>query len=275
MDKTANTTRTALLLAEQWDERDPAGWWLSEKLDGVRAYWDGRRFLSRRGNVFHVPDWFTADLPDTALDGELWMGRGSFQATLSIVRSNDAGKRWSGLCFVVFDAPTAPGPFEARMDFLREMFAEDKRYARLLDHTVCRGRGHMAAELARVEALGGEGLMLRKPGSAYEARRSETLLKVKTFHDAEASVIGHKPGKGKYSGRTGALLVRTADGRQFAVGSGLSDAQRLSPPPVGVVITYQYQELTDSGRPRFPSFLRVRSDAEIGRRVRPGDWMIR
>lgn len=80
----------ALLLAETWDgETDPTGWVMSEKLDGVRAYWDGTQFLSRQGNRFHAPDWFTAGFPDVPLDGELWLARKTFQRTVSIVRRQD------------------------------------------------------------------------------------------------------------------------------------------------------------------------------------------
>jgi DNA ligase-1 len=117
-------------------------------------------------------------------------------------------------------------------------------------------------ELARVEALGGEGLMLRKPGSRYEVGRSFSLLKVKTFHDAEARVIEHLPGEGKHKGRLGALSAELGDGTKFSVGTGFSDAQRENPPPVGSIITFRYQELSDRGVPRFPSFVRLRTDVQ-------------
>ena len=103
--------------------------------------------------------------------------------------------------------------------------------------------------------------MLRQPGSLYEVGRSSTLLKVKTFHDAEAIVIGHQGGAGKHKGRLGALAVKLADGTEFAVGTGFSDEQRDNPPPVGSTITFRYQELSDAGVPRFPSFVGVRVDA--------------
>ena len=191
------STAPPLLLAHAWDnDQDLTGWLLSEKLDGVRAYWDGTRFLSRQGNPFHSPPWFTAELPNIPLDGELWLGRKKFQRTVSIVRRQD----------------------------------------------------------------GGEGLMLRQPGSRYESGRSSTLLKVKTFHDAEARVLEHLPGSGRHRGRLGALLVELPSGTQFSVGTGFTDAQRGDPPPVGSHITFRYQELTDGGVPRFPSFVRTRPD---------------
>ena len=253
-----------LLLAQTWTaDIDPGGWLLSEKLDGVRAYWDGKHFYSRQGNVYHAPDWFVEHLPTIPLDGELWIGRKAFSRTVSIVRRHDRSPRWDEVTFVVFDAPQAAGSFEERLAMLRETFAayEDFR-AQVLSHVPCQGVEHLRSELARVESLGGEGVMLRMPGSAYEPGRSPTLLKVKTFHDAEARVVDHLPGTGRHAGRLGALLVTLPNGTQFAVGTGFTDAQRSAPPPIGSTITFRYQELTDRGVPRFPSFVRVATDAE-------------
>jgi DNA ligase-1 len=252
-----------LLLAHTWDNAaDLAGWWMSEKLDGVRAYWDGKQFLSRLGNLLHAPDWFLAGLPDSPLDGELWTERKKFQRTVSIVRRQDKNELWKEVRFVVFDAPAAGGGFEERMAFLKDALARGKpAFAREHEHARCTGVAHLREELARIEALGGEGLMLRQPQSRYEAGRSSTLLKVKTFHDAEAVVIGHEPGAGRHKGRLGALSVRLENGTQFAVGTGFSDAERGNPPAVGSIITFRYQELSEAGVPRFPSYVGVRSDA--------------
>jgi DNA ligase-1 len=247
-----------LLLAQAWtNDVELAGWWMSEKLDGVRAYWDGRQLLSRLGNVLHAPDWFVAGLPKTPLDGELWLARKSFQRTVSIVRRQDKSDHWKEISYLVFDAPAEEAPFEERMELLRDALASNRaRHIQLHSHERCRDADHLRAELARVEALGGEGLMLREPGSKYQIGRSTTLLKVKTFHDAEATVVDHQAGSGRHKGRLGALVVQLADGTQFSVGTGFSDAQRESPPPIGSTITFRYQELSDRGVPRFPSFVR-------------------
>lgn len=254
-----------ILLAERWDNSlDLSGWWMSEKLDGVRAYWDGKQFLSRQGNLYHAPDWFVEGLPVTPLDGELWIDRKSFQRTVSIARRQDKSEHWKDLKFVVFDAPALREPFEIRMRQIREEILKQKpKFTQLLEHQLCRSLDHLREELARVTNLGGEGLMLREPGSKYVAGRSTTLLKVKTFHDAEATVIGHEPGKGKHKGRLGALSVKLASGVEFSIGTGFSDAQRASPPPIGSIVTFRYQELSDSGVPRFPSFVAVRHDGPI------------
>jgi DNA ligase-1 len=251
-----------VLLAESWDRLlDPTGWWMSEKLDGVRAYWDGKQFLSRQNNRYHAPDWFVEGLPDVHLDGELWLARKAFQRAVSIARRQDKPDLWRELRYVVFDAPKAANAFEDRLAFCRELVVKKKPpFVLAHEHTLCQGKEHLLSELARIEALGGEGLMLRQPKSAYVAGRSMTLLKVKSFLDAEARVIGHEPGKGRHKGRMGALLVELPNGKRFSVGTGFSDAERERPPALGVVITFRYQELTDAGIPRFPSFLRVRED---------------
>ena len=262
-----------ILLAERWNnDIDLAGWWMSEKLDGVRAYWDGKQFLSRQGNLYLAPDWFIEGLPETPLDGELWLGRKSFQRAVSIARRQDRSEHWGELRFVIFDAPALGELFETRLRFIREQLKKHQpKFAQALEHQQCRDLEHLRQELARIEALGGEGLMLRQPGSKYEIGRSLTLLKVKTFHDDEATVIGHEPGKGRHKGRLGALSVRLTNGIEFSVGTGFSDSQRSSPPPVGSMITFRFQELSDRGVPRFPTFVGVRADAKASAVIRKGE----
>jgi DNA ligase-1 len=253
-----------LLLAGSWDfVTDPTGWWLSEKLDGVRAFWDGKQFWSRLGNLFHAPDWFVQGLPDTPLDGELWLGRKKFQRTVGIVRRQDKSDHWKEIRYVVFDAPKLEKGFEQRLELVREIVETNKpAYALAHEHERCKGLDHLRKELARLEALGGEGLMMRKAGSRYESGRSATLLKVKSFFDAEARVLKHLEGAGRHKGRLGALFVEMADGTTFSVGTGFSDAERENPPPVGSLITYRYQELSEAGVPRFPSYVAVREQGQ-------------
>ena len=251
-----------LLLAHRWEQQDPTGWWMSEKLDGVRAYWDGKRFISRLGNQYVAPAWFVEGLPDFPLDGELFAGRGRFQQAVSVARRIDAGEAWRSLSFVIFDAPAVDAGFEDRIAHLEAWFAERSTpLARVLEHRPCKGHDDLAAELARIEELGGEGLMLRRPGSRYEAGRSETLLKVKSFLDTEARIVGYQAGTGRHKGRLGAFEVELPDGTRFKVGTGMSDAERESPAAIGEVIVVRYQELTDAGVPRFPTYVGPRADA--------------
>jgi DNA ligase-1 len=259
---TSGADAPPLLLAHRWEQQDPTGWWMSEKLDGVRAYWDGKRFVSRLGNQYVAPAWFVEGLPDFPLDGELFAGRGRFQQAVSVARRMDAGEAWRALSFVIFDAPAVDAGFEDRIAHLEDCFTRRPfPLARVLDHRPCKGHDDLAAELRRIEELGGEGLMLRRPGSRYEVGRSETLLKVKSFLDTEARIVGHQTGTGRHKGRLGAFEVELPDGTRFKVGTGMSDAERERPLPVGEVITVRYQELTDAGVPRFPTYVGPRADA--------------
>jgi DNA ligase-1 len=255
-----------VLLAHKWEnELDPRGWWMSEKLDGVRAWWTGTEFMSRLGNKFYAPSWFTASLPAHFLDGELWLGRKEFNECVSIVRRQDEGPQWKKIKYLVFDAPHLKTSFEERVAFMKSWHGSlaDPSMVHLVEHVACEGTAHLKAELERVEALGGEGLMMRKPGSRYEAGRSTSLLKVKTFHDAEGRVIDHEPGKGKHKGRLGALVVQMPNGIKFNVGTGFTDDERKDPPPLGTIITYRYQELTKDGVPRFPSWVGLAIDKAV------------
>jgi DNA ligase-1 len=255
----AKAALAPVLLAESWDgAQDPKGWWMSEKLDGIRAYWNGKEMLSRKGNIIHTPAWFIKGLPDHPLDGELFLDRKSFQKTSGIVRRQDKSDAWKQIRYLIFDAPAHGGKFEERLKLLEKIAKLE--WASVHPHELCNGVDHLKKELARIESLGGEGLMLRQPGSKYVAGRSSTLLKVKSFKDDEAEVIGHQEGTGKHKGRLGALLVRLSDGTEFAIGTGLSDAHRNDPPEIGAIVTFRYQELSDGGVPRFPSYVGIRDD---------------
>lgn len=256
-----------VLLAEKYDEEkhNVDGWWVSEKLDGVRAFWDGSKFLSRNGNKFYAPEWFVKDFPkhDT-LDGELFMGRKMFQQTVSIVKSFDASDRWKQLKYMIFDVPSqGQKPFEDRMKYLKDNY-ETLEYVKIVEQTKLSSKEEVPTKLEALEKLGAEGLMLRKPASLYEQRRSTTLLKVKSWHDDEAIVIDYATkGRGRLAGMAGSLQVRNRAGKEFKVGSGLTDEQRRNPPAIGTVITYKYQELTNAGVPRFPKFVGICIDKKF------------
>lgn len=246
-----------IMLAATWKGEDPTGWLLSEKLDGVRAWWDGEKFVSRLGNVYHAPKWFIEGLPNEVLDGELFAGRGNFQRCVSIVRRYDAAEDWQEVKFMVFDAPKRRGDFVTRLQWAEQQ--DLGKWAAVLEHTPCDSQEHMDQLL---EALpeDAEGLMVKDPASKYEDGRSNKLLKVKQFIDDEAIVTGYTAGKGRHKGRTGALMVRNRDGKNFKVGAGLTDQQRENPPEVGTVVHYRYFELTKAGVPRHPTFHGVRVD---------------
>ncbi|BBE52244.1 DNA ligase [Ferriphaselus amnicola] len=240
-----------------------ADYLVSEKYDGVRGYWDGERLLMRGGEIVHAPDWFTAGWPNTPLDGELWAGRGRFALAVSTVRQlqpDDA--TWRGMHFMLFDLPAHPGDFAERDAALVRVVAAIKQpWVRHVAQSTVHDLTELRARLTGIVNLGGEGLVLHRRTSLYRAERSDDLLKFKLYEDAEARVIGHLPGKGKYAGMLGALEVETAQGLRFKLGAGLSDAERHTPPPLGVWVTYRYNGVNEkTGIPRFARYLRVRTD---------------
>jgi DNA ligase-1 len=235
---------------------------VSEKLDGVRGRWDGHTLWTRGGARIMPPATFTRGWPAEPMDGELWIGRGRFDEVSAIVRRTGADPRdWREVRFMVFDLPAHPGPFADRVARMRTLVAAaGTPTLAMIPQRRFGTTAELDAELARTVAAGGEGLMLHRRDARYRAGRSDDLLKYKAYQDAEAQVVAHLPGKGKYAGRMGAVQVRAADGRSFRIGSGFTDAQRADPPPVGAWLTYRYNGLTSTGLPRFTRFVRVREE---------------
>lgn len=253
----------AILLANVYrNQVDVTQYLVSEKLDGVRAVWDGRRLRFRSGKPIHAPAWFVDALPAQPLDGELWIGRGSFERVSGIVRKETPiDAEWHQVRYMVFELPGAPGSFRQRVDQISQLVHQaNVPWLQRIDQATVSDLNELQQWLAKVLAAGGEGLMLHRADAVYETGRSDTLLKLKPWLDAEAEVIGHSAGKGRHTGRLGALQVRTPEGKIFLLGTGFSDAQRQNPPPIGARVTYRYRELTRTGLPRFASFLRVRED---------------
>ena len=243
------------------DHVDVAGYLASEKLDGVRARWDGRALWTRAGHRIHVPPWFTRGWPAVAMDGELWLGRGQFDASSGLVRAGDfADPGWRALRFMAFDLPADPAGFAQRSRRLAALLRAPPPTLARVRQLHFASRASLDAHLHAVVAAGGEGLMLQHALAPYRGGRSESLLKLKLARDAEARVIGYKPGKGKYAGMVGALLVEDERGRRFALGSGLRDVDRAAPPPIGSRVTFRHDGLTARGTPRFPRYLRRPAD---------------
>jgi DNA ligase-1 len=240
---------------------DPAPFLVSEKYDGVRALWDGRSLRHRSGRPVAAPASFLAALPAQPLDGELWLGRGRFDALSAIVRqATPVEADWQRVRYVVFELPGAGGRFDERAERIAALASRHDGAERRPFEAAAQGRVDGWPELERrfasVVAAGGEGLMLHLASAPEAHGRSDVLLKLKPQLDAEARVVDHRRGRGRLRDRVGALEVETPAGRRFLIGSGLDDAQRSSPPPVGSLVTYRYRQLTPGGVPRFATFLR-------------------
>jgi DNA ligase-1 len=266
----ASESKPALMLAKVYHPGlDLQGYWVSEKYDGMRGYWDGKQLLTRGGQRVFAPAWFTAGWPAIPMDGELWAGRGHFQQTVSTVRKQTPDDdAWRNIRFMVFDLPVHGGTFTERIPALNTHVQKiNQPWLQAVPQWKVASHQALGKLLTQNVKAKGEGLMLHRGASLYHGGRTDDLLKVKTHEDAEAVVVGHTEGRGKYTGALGALLVEmpALPGQKplrFKIGTGLSDAERLSPPPIGATVSYRFQGFNDSGIPRFASYLRIRSDAE-------------
>jgi DNA ligase-1 len=266
----ASESKPALMLAKVYHPGlDLQDYWVSEKYDGMRGYWDGQQLLTRGGQRVFAPAWFTAGWPTIPMDGELWAGRGQFQQTVSTVRKQTPDdEAWRNIRFMVFDLPAHGGTFTERIPALNAHVQKmNQPWLQAVPQWKVASHQALGKLLTLNVKAKGEGLMLHRGASLYRGGRSDDLLKVKTHEDAEAVVVGHTAGRGKYAGALGALLVEmpALPGQKplrFKIGTGLSDAERLSPPPIGTTVSYRFQGFNDSGIPRFASYLRIRSDAE-------------
>ncbi|MEA3405043.1 MAG: DNA ligase [Pseudomonadota bacterium] len=267
--KVASVKPDLLLLKTYQIDQDVNGWVMSEKLDGVRAYWDGKHLISRNGKIFAVPSWFVKDFPSFELDGELWLGRQAFSEVVSIVNQQQPHNGWKMVTYQVFEVPNQKGGLLDRLSILQTYLQNKPNpYIQVIKQIPIQSNQQVRTELTRVLSLGGEGLVLRDPKEIYHTGRSSKDLKLKFKQDAECEVVGYSAGKGKYTGQIGALICEIQTGqlthlvtqteRVIKVGSGLSDRDRKQPPKIGSVITFQYMGLTNNGLPRFPVFLRVR-----------------
>ena len=280
-----------VLLAKNFDEDvDIDGWYASEKWDGYRSVWNGKNFVSRTGKSFDVPDWYCSIMPPSiALDGELWLGRGKFEDCGLLRKKRPTKeseiKKWNEewlkkeVVFNVFDIMNLNVEFEKRMKQLKTLVKDRNKCMKKLN--INKSNPILTfteqTKVNKVEALemakevikgGGEGIMLRKPGSLYEAKRSKTLYKIKEVDDMEVRIDGYKNGTGKYKGILGSFTCSLLNKPDIKCNvSGMNDKIRnsyLTTHPVGTIITITYNGVTGLGKPRHPRYLRIRHQEGIG-----------
>jgi len=243
------------------DQENITGWVMSEKLDGIRGYWDGIRMYTRKGTPLHPPQWFIENFPPFSLDGELWSKRGDFEFIQSVVLDQTQGEGWKHITYNIFEVPNEKGDFLFRLNRARTWFkAHKNNYARIIPQIRIKEKSDMEKFLKEIESVGGEGVILKNPGIPYHTGRSPHILKVKNFQDMEGVVVGINKGKGKYKNLMGSMTVKLENGTTFNLGTGFSDKIRHTPPQPGSTVTFKYHGLTKNGIPKFASFLRVRQD---------------
>lgn len=245
-----------LLLLKTYKDQNITGWVMSEKLDGIRVYWNGKHLISRGGKIIHAPKWFTKNYPPFEIDGELWTKRGDFENISSIVRDKTPSKEWEEIGHYIFEVPNAKGGLFERLEKVKPYTG---RVIKIVQQIPLQDKKHLQSFLKEIEQKGGEGVVVRDPNAPYVDKRSNKALKVKTFHDTECQVVGYSEGKGKYNNMLGAIECQMSNGVLFKIGTGLSDKLRANPPKLGAMVTFKYQSFTKYGKPRFPVFLRVKN----------------
>jgi DNA ligase-1 len=236
-------------------------YYVSEKLDGMRGYWDGTQLYSRQGNIINTPQWFTQGWPNITIDGELWISRNTFQPLISCVRKKVPGSCWDKVRFMMFDLPNNNNSFSHRVADIKKIVGHvNSPDLQSIKQFRLNTLSELDKKLNQVINNKGEGLMLHLANAYYKVGRHDHLLKLKKHQDAEAIIIAHHGGKGKFRHMLGSIEVKTAEGVIFKIGSGFSDKERKNPPVIGTIITYKYNGLTQSGIPRFARYWRIRTD---------------
>lgn len=254
-----NLQALTLQKAKIYTDQEISGWVASEKYDGIRAYWNGKELLSKRGKKINAPKWFLKDLPKFKLDGELWTKRADFENIYSIVMRDTPNSSWKQIKYMIFEAPDAEGDFFKRLQKVQNYIDSHKiSYIKVIKQTLIFDAKSLELMLDEIVKNGGEGLMVKNPLKSYFSGRSSSILKVKKAHDMEAIVIGYKQGKGKFAGMMGSLKVKLKNGVEFLIGSGFSQADRKNPPKIGSVVTFKYYGFTKYGKPKFASYIRQR-----------------
>jgi len=254
-----NADKPKLFLLNNYDaKKDVTGWYMSEKLDGVRAYWDGEHLVSRNGNILNAPEFFTKNFPKFELDGELWSKRADFDNISSIVRSSiipdlDLKSPWQQLTYNIFEVPNAKGDLLQRLSKVKA-----SKYLKLIKQIKVKDKQHLKNFQKSVEDKKGEGIVVRDGSLPYYTGRNKNALKVKSYQDTECKVVSYNKGKGKHKNKLGSLNCKLKSGKIIKIGSGLSDALRNKPPKINSIITFKYYGLTSKGNPRFPVYLRQR-----------------
>ncbi len=243
-----------LLLNTYRNDMNVTSWYMSEKLDGVRAYWDGEKLLSRSGKVFSVPKFFIKDFPRHKLDGELWTKREDFSNIVSIVNKKKVHKGWTELTYNIFEVPDASGDLLERLQHVKET-----PYIKVIKQVKVKDEEHLKFFLKFLENKGAEGIVVRDGSLKYYTGRDNNALKVKSYIDSECVIVSYNKGQGKYEGLLGSLSCKMENMQVIKIGSGLSDYERVNPPKIGAIITFKYYGLTSQGNPRFPIFLKTQN----------------
>lgn len=235
------------------------GWVMSEKLDGIRGYWNGKELLSRQGKNIYVPKYFTKNFPPFELDGELWTKRNDFENIQNIVMDKNPSKHWNQITYNIFEVPNAKSDFLKRLKKAKIWFENNpNKQVRIIAQIKCKDEKQLNEFLEDIIKKKGEGVIIKNPKEFYHTGRSIHILKVKRAQDMEGIVVGIN--MSKKTGVLKSLRIKLDNGTLFNLGIGFSKEERKNPLEIGKVVTFKYYGFTKYGKPKFASFLRVRRD---------------
>lgn len=254
-------------LLQQFDpqviQARPQSFVYSEKLDGVRAFWDGKNLYSKGGKLLTPPSFFTQNFPPFAIEGELWSKRGDFENIVSILKSTKKKEKWRELKFYIFEVPNQQGGILKRLEVLEAYLASQPApFISIIPQLPLNTLQALQDALSAITQVGGEGVVVREKDAPYYTGRNKKAMKLKLYEDRECKITSYVQGKGKFENLVGSIICLDGD-VEFKIGSGMSEDFRKNPPKVGTIITYKYFGLNKNKLPKFPVFLRIRSDESL------------
>lgn len=254
-------------LLQQFDpqviQARPQSFVYSEKLDGVRAFWDGKNLYSKGGKLLTPPSFFTQNFPPFAIEGELWSKRGDFENIVSILKSTKKKEKWRELKFYIFEVPNQQGGILKRLEVLEAYLASQPApFISIIPQLPLNTLQALQDALSAITQAGGEGVVVREKDAPYYTGRNKKAMKLKLYEDRECKITSYVQGKGKFENLVGSIICLDGD-VEFKIGSGMSEDFRKNPPKVGTIITYKYFGLNKNKLPKFPVFLRIRSDESL------------
>jgi DNA ligase 1 len=239
-----------------YSDQNISGWYMSEKLDGIRGYWNGKKFYTKNGNIINIPKKFTKNFPSFALDGELWSRRNDFEFIQSTVLDKTPSTKWEKITYNIFEVPNTKGDFLQRLQKAKDWFSKHpNRNVKIIEQIKCKDEDHLIEYLNSIVTLKGEGIIVKDASKLYHTGRSPYILKVKKFLDMEGLVIGYNY---KKDGSFKSLKIKLKNNITFNLSSGLSEKNKQNPPKKGEIVTFKYYGFTKNNKPKFASFLRVR-----------------
>ncbi len=234
---------------------------MSEKLDGVRAYWTGKELLTKTGTKIYAPNWFIKDFPPFELDGELWTKRNDFENIQNIVLDENPTIKWEGITYNIFEVPNTNGDFNKRLEKIKLWLdSNPNKYIKIIPQKICKNEIELDNFLKELLKQKAEGVIIKNPNLDYFVGRSDDILKVKNFYDDEGLVIGLNYSK---DNKFKSLKIKLNNGVVFNLGGGFSDIERKNPPKIGDIVTFKYYDLTKNNKPKFASYLRIRNKEQF------------